>query len=116
MFNFIPNETKIYTPREPPWISKQLETLLKKKNRLFSNYKKHGYKEEDKLRVDNFRLECQEAIESAKVLYLSKLGSSLNDKNTTPKNYWKIIHRALNKCRAKIPPILHEGIEFISII
>ena len=109
MSNFIPNEIKKYTPRDPPWITKPLQTLLKKKNRFFRNYKKNGYKDEDKVRLDSFRIECQEAVESAKLDYLNKLGSSLDDKNTTPKNYWKIIHRALNNCRAKIPPLFHEG-------
>ena len=34
----------------------------------------------------------------------------MNSSDTTPKNYWKIIHRVMNKSRApKIPPILHNG-------
>ena len=28
----------------PPWITKQLKTMLNRKNSLFENYKKHGYK------------------------------------------------------------------------
>ena len=49
MSNFIPNETKRIVPRDPPWITKPLKTLLRK-NRLFKNYKIHGYKAEDKAR------------------------------------------------------------------
>ena len=50
------------------------------------------------------------AIDSAKTLYLKNLGNQLNDATTTPKNYWKIIHRVMNKSRApKIPPILCNG-------
>ena len=41
--------------------------LLKKKNRLYQNYKKHGYKDDDKARLNTFRAECQEAVESAKL-------------------------------------------------
>ena len=38
------------------------------------------------------------------------LGNKLNKPDTTPKNYWKIIHRVMNKSRApKIPPILSNG-------
>ena len=40
MSNFIPNDTKIITPRDPPWITKELKTKLKKKNRLYKSYKK----------------------------------------------------------------------------
>ena len=43
-------------------------------------------------------------------MYLNNLGKRLNDPDTTPKNYWKIIHRVMNKSRApKIPPLLHMG-------
>ena len=67
MHNFIPNEIKTCVPRDPPWINKTLKTLLKKKNRLYEYYKKHGYKEEDKTRLETFRSECQEAVQSAKL-------------------------------------------------
>ena len=40
--------------------------MLKRKNRLFNNYKKHGYKSHDKIRLDDFREECNDAIEKAK--------------------------------------------------
>ena len=61
--NFIPNEIKRIVPRDPPWITKPLRTMLNRKNRLFKNYKRNGYKPEDKVRLDNFRKECQGAVE-----------------------------------------------------
>jgi len=107
MSNFIPNETKKIVPRDPPWITKPLKTLLNRKNRLFKNYKSHGYREVDKLRLDLFRIECQQAVETAKLTYLTNLGNKVNDVNTSQKLYWKIINRVMNKCRApKIPPVL----------
>ena len=69
MSNFIPNEIKIIVPCDPPWITKHLKTMLNRKNRLFKNYKRHGYRPEDKVRLDNFRKECQEAVETAKLTY-----------------------------------------------
>ena len=49
--------------------------MLNRKNRFFKNYKRHGYKlEEDKVRLDNFRKECQEAVENAKFTYLANMG------------------------------------------
>ena len=77
MSNFIPNEVRKFIPRDPPWIDKSIKTLLNKKNRLFKNYKRHGYREEEQVRLDTFRKECQEAVESAKQSYLSNLGSKL---------------------------------------
>ena len=67
MSNIIPNETKRFVPRNPPWITKQLKTMLNRKNRLFNNYKRHGYKEEDKVRLEAFHIECQEAVETDKL-------------------------------------------------
>ena len=74
MSNFIPNETKRFVPRDPPWITKPLKSMLNRKNRLFKNYKRHGYKEDDKIRMEAFRTECKEAITSAKSSYLINLG------------------------------------------
>ena len=92
MINFIPNETKIFVPRDPPWITKPLKTMLNKKNRLLKNYKKHGYKVENKVKLDMFRTECQQAVESAKIFYMTNLGNRVNDPNTSQKSYWKIIN------------------------
>ena len=107
MANYNPNETKIIIPRDLPWITKPLKTMLNRKNRFFKNYKRHGYKLEDKVRLDNFRKECQEAFENAKLTYLANMGKKLNNPNTSQKSYWKIINKVMNKCRApKIPPLL----------
>ena len=48
MSNCIPSETKRFVPRDPPWLTKPLKTLL------FNNDKKHGYKEEDKDRLEEY--------------------------------------------------------------
>ena len=53
---FIPNENKRFVPRDPPWITKPLKTMLNRKNRLYKSYKRHGYKDEDKVRLDAFGL------------------------------------------------------------
>ena len=107
MSNLVPNETKKFVPRDPPWITKPLKTMLNSKNRLFKNYEKHRYKEEDKVRFQVFRIECQKAVESAKLSYLTNMGNKVNNPVTSPKSYWKIINRVTNKCRApKIPPLL----------
>ena len=106
MSNFIPNETKRFVPRDPPWITKPLKTLLNRKNRLFKNDKKHRYKE-DKVRLVAFRIECQKAVEAAKLSCLTNMGNKVNDSGTSQRSYWKIINRMMNKCRSpEIPPIL----------
>ena len=107
MSNFIPNETKRFVPRDPPWITKPLKTMLNRKDRLYKSYKRHGYKDEDKVRLDSFLIECQEAVNNAKLTYLTNLGNKVTEHNTSQKTYWKSINQIMNKCRApKIPPPL----------
>ena len=58
------------------------------------------------MRLDTFRIECQQAVERAKSSYLMKLGNEINDPNTSHKSYWKVLNRVMNKCRSpKIPPL-----------
>ena len=83
MSNVIPNETKRFVPRDPPWITKPLKTMINRKNRLYKSHKRHGYKNEDKLRLDTFRIECQQAVATAKSSYLINLGNKVNDPNTS---------------------------------
>ena len=109
MANFVPNEMKTFVPRDPPWINKELKTLLNKKNRLFRNYKRKGYTAEDKVRLEVFRNECQKAVENAKQSYFTKMGDQLSNPETSQKTYWKIIHKVVNKCKAKIPPLSING-------
>ena len=107
MSNFIPDETKRFVPRDPPWVTKPLKTMLNRKNRLYKSYKRHGYKDEDKVRLDSFRIESQEAVNNAKLTNLTNLGNKVTEPNTSQKTYWKIINQIMNKCRApKISPLL----------
>ena len=76
-------------------------------SRHFKDFKKDGYKSEDKSRVDIFRDECKNCIDNSKKGYIKQMGM------TSKKAYWKIMNRVKNKCNApKIPPILSDS-EFI---
>ena len=69
-----------------------------------------GYKVEDKNSVDNFRKECEMAINLSKEDYLKILGDKLINPNTSQKSYRKLVYRVMNKCKApKIPPILKNS-------
>ena len=110
MSNFIPNELKKINPREPPWITKAIKNILSKQHRLYKNFRKHGFKPEDKLRVDLFREECKITIAAAKKAYLLKIGVELANPTTSRKSYWKLINKVMNECKApKIPPIIFDN-------
>ena len=111
MNNFIPNKIIKVFPSQPPWFNNDIRNMLNKQKRLYRNYKRHGFKPKDKIRVDAFQGECKNAILTAKENYLMSLGSKLADPNTCQKSYWKIINRVLNKCKApKIPPLLVDNV------
>ena len=111
MSNFVPNEIKRFVPQDPPWITKALESILKRKNKFYKNYKRHGNKDDDKARLVTFRGEWQQVVENAKSTYLTNLGNKVNDPNTSQKSYWKIISRVMNKCRTpKSPPLLVNNV------
>ena len=93
MSNFIPSETKRFVPRDPPWITKSLKTMLNRKIGFLKI--RHRYKEEAKVRLEVFRIECQKAVETAKSSYLMNMGNKVNGPGTSQKllEDWKI-----NKC------------------
>ena len=106
MSNFVPNEVKTFRPQEPEWLNSNIKNLLKRQSKVFKRYKKNGYKNEDKVLVDQVKKDCQEAIENAKEKYLRDLGAKLADPTTGQKSYWKILNKFLNKCKIpRIPPL-----------
>ena len=110
MNNFIPNKYIKIQPKDPPWINDNLRKMIKKQNRQYKNFTKNGCKPEDKCLVDKFRNDCFEAINKAKVKYLSEMGTKLNDSRAAPKTYWKILNKLLNKCHIpRIPPVLSNN-------
>ena len=89
--------------------------MINTKNRLFKNFKRHGYKPEKKVRLDNFHKECQEAVENAKLSYLTNLGKKLHNPNTSLKFYQKIINTFLNNYIApNVPPLLVNNLFIIN--
>ena len=89
--------------------------MINRKTRLFKNFKRHGYKPEVKVRLDNFCKECQEAVENTKLSNLTNLEKKLHNPNTSHTFYWKIINTSLNKCKApKIPPLLVNNLFIIN--
>ena len=70
---FIPDETKRFIPRDPPWITKPIKTMLNRKNRLFKNYKEHRYKDEDTVRLRRNSYRMSKCSRNCKINVLKKL-------------------------------------------
>ena len=110
MSNFIPNEVKTFSSRDPEWFNRDVKNLLRKQNKLFKKLKKNGYRNEDKVALDKIREESSLAIKTARECFLRKEGLKLADSNTGEKTYWKILNKFLNKNHTpRIPPILCDN-------
>ena len=62
MSNCIPHETKKVQPRDSPWITKPLKAMIRRKNRLYKAYKKHGFQIEDKIGWISFVLNAKKIL------------------------------------------------------
>ena len=103
--NFIPHESI----KDPPWINKEIKSALRYKNRLHKKYIS-GRTEVDKINLKNYTDFVCDLITTAKESYFINLGKKLNDPKTSPKIYWSIIKRFLNKIKIPtIPPLLVNG-------
>ena len=106
MSNFIPNEEKTFSPRNPEWMNGNIKRLLRRQNKYYKKFRKNGYRNDDKIVLERIRSECSEAIQTAKVTYLKRQGEKLADATTGQKTYWKILNKFLNKCNIpRIPPL-----------
>ena len=106
MRNFIPNEQKTIRPRDPPWLSREIKSRLRKHNKIYKKFKVNGFKEEEKILVDTSKLEINEMILNAKEKFLQNQGAKLADPAMGAKTYWKILNTFLNKCKIpRIPPL-----------
>ena len=110
MSNFVPNETRKIRPRDPEWMNGHIRSKLRKQNKLYKKFRKNGFKNEDKIVLDKFRVECSEAIHNTRENYLKKQGEKLADPKTAQKTYWKILNSFLSKCKIpRIPPLFIDG-------
>jgi hypothetical protein len=101
--NFIPNKIVKYSYKDPPWITSELKTMQRKKNRMYRKYIVNGRKEDDKVSLDNFSLSYSNKVSSSKQIHFDNLGRKLDDPLLGPKAFWTILNGFLGKM--KIPTI-----------
>ena len=76
MSNFVPNETKRFLPRDPPWITRPLKTCLTGKIGFIKVIKDMVTKKRTKFGIR------MSSVEDAKLSYLTTLGNKANDPST----------------------------------
>ena len=90
MSNFIPNETKRFVPRDPPWITKSLKTMLNKKKDISEITKGMDIKLLIKFGLTLFVLNVNKLLNQPKLVYLNNLGNKINDPNTSQKSNCRV--------------------------
>ena len=108
--NFIPHESIKCSHKDPPWTNKEIKSALRYQNRLHKKYISGGRTEYDKIDLQNNTNLVSNLITTTKDSYFINLGKKLNDPQTSPKTYWSILKRFLNKTKIPtIPPLLVNG-------
>ena len=80
---------------------------MRRKNRLYKRYVSGGRKEIDLIQVNEITAIISELTATSKNAYFHNLGEKLNNPKTSPKSYWSILKRFLNKIKIPaIPPLL----------
>ena len=109
MSRYLPNETIKINDKDPPWLTSELKTAIKRKHRLYRRFIRRGRNQEDWNLVRSIQLENTRKIIEAKEKCYSKLGKKLSDPHIGVKSYWNILNKLIDKKKfTNIPPILEN--------
>ena len=107
--NFIHHKAIKWKFKEPPWMSKEIKTSMRKKNRLYKKYVSNGCNRcnaDDVTSLNNQSIYCADLISSAKFNHYKKLASKLNDPLLGAKAYWSILNGFVGKAKIPMIPLL----------
>ena len=93
----VPNRDITINEKDPPWITKEVKTAIRRKHRIYNKYIKRGSKQEDWEQVRTVRNQTTHLIDDAKENYFKSPSKKLTDPNTGIKAYWQSINKLLNK-------------------
>ena len=73
----VPNRVITINEKDPPWITKEVKTAIRRKHRIYNKYIKRGSKQEDWEQVRIVRNQTTHLIDDAKENYFKSLGKKL---------------------------------------
>ena len=110
----IPKKVCAFSDREPPWITREIKTAIKRKHRVHKKFNSRGRNPADWERIRIRRNETARLVDTAKVNYFKNLGHKLTDVKTDIKVYWQTINKTLNKNKVTCIPSLLEDDVFVT--
>ena len=107
----IPNKIFTFNDRDPPWMTREIKTAIKRKHRVYKKFNSRERNPADWERIRILRNETTRLVDAAKDNYLKSLGRKLTDTKTGIKAYWQTINKILNKNKVTcIPPLLEDDV------
>ena len=107
----IPSRVLSFNDKDPPWITRQVKTAIKRKHRVFRKFMNSGRKQEDWENFKIVRNETSRKVANAKEEYFSNLGQKLSDPANGIKTFWSTMNRLINKKKnINVPPLLENGL------
>ena len=108
---YIPNKIFTFNDRDPPWMTREIKTAIKRKHRVYKKFNSRGRNPADWERIRILRNETTYLVDAAKDNYFKSLGRKLTDTKTGIKAYWQTINKILNKNKVTcIPPLLEDDV------
>ena len=108
--NFIPNETKTFKPKDPPWLTTSCKSLYLKYRTKFRIFVRNKCPIDKKAELDELKANYTQMIVTEKEKYMRNLGRKLANPETGQKKYWTTLKTILRKnIVSRIPPILKDN-------
>ena len=105
--NYIPHKNIKRRYKMDPWITNEIKTSLREKNRLYKKNISKGRTDNDLLDLNDHARICSERISESKTSHFRELANKLNGSYLDPKAYWSILNGFLGKSKIPlIPPLL----------
>ena len=95
----IPNKIFTFNDRDPPWMTREIKTAIKRKHRV---YKKFIQPDWERIRI--LRNETTRLVDAAKDNYFKSLRRKLTDAKTGIKAYWQTIMEVSSVSPRATPP------------
>ena len=107
----IPNKILRLNDKDPPWITRQVKTAIKRKRRVFRKFMNSGRRLEDWQIFNTVRNETSRLVINAKDMYYRNLGRKLSDPSNGTKVVWSTMNRLIDQKKyINIPPLLENGL------
>ena len=111
MSRFIPNKIITCNDKDPPWITPEIKTAIKRKHRVYNKFVRRGRRPDEWDNVRLIRNGSSKMVTIAKDNYFASLGRKLSNPAIGIKTYWSTLNKIVNKKKAtNIPPLLENGL------